>query len=453
MLGAERLTVVEYGSPSHIPATVLTRLNVDADEARHWIEDAGERTRRALGLKSALLHWGRKGFRFSNVAGVFRVVRGLEVEVAPKCLGDVQGWRDDFFLLATLSEHGRLLGDDGIRASMRSRSDLHTLVGRALVSMYWKNLRRPLRAYRRVQVDDYSIEGDFEPEELIRVAEDGFRQEVNQLTRANRYSATIRQAAQKLAREVGDLETRLQLERVIHHVPQMSEGRGRGTRPLPRQSRSWEGVYRLAQDVLRDLGGTYDAGSLVAPGFLVKTWQMWERLVMTALRAAFGAEHVSVHQVKRLGTRRSAAGERSLTVVPDGAVWMARMQRRIVVDAKYKGSTETSGQIVEQQDIYEALAYARAFEVQEVVLVYPGGPEDVTASESEAGVVRRFAEIRVGELKIVGVSVGVTGIAKADGVRRFVAGLREGILEAVENATTWTWGTVGSGEQERETSR
>lgn len=402
------------------------------------MEDTGDRTRRVLGLKGPLLHWERGEFRFSNVAGIFRIVPGFELEVAPKCLGNAPKWRDDFFLLATLSEHGRLLSDDGIRASMRSRSDLHTLVGRALIAMYWKNLRRPLRAYRRLQVADYSIEGDFEPEELTRVAEDGFRQEVNQLTRANRYSATIRQAAQKLAREVVDLETRLQLERVIHHVPRTSDARIRGNRPLPRQSRSWEGVYRLAQDVLRDLGGTYEAGGLVAPGFLVKTWQMWERLVTTALRAAFGAEHVSVHQVKRLGTRRSVGGEKALTVVPDGVAWLARLERRIVVDAKYKGSTETSGKIVEQQDIYEALAYARAFDVEEVVLVYPGGPEDVTASGSEVGVARRFAEIRVGELKIIGISIGVTGIAKAGGVRQFVEGLRDGIVRAIENATKWT---------------
>ena len=132
--------------------------------------------------------------QFQNVAGILLAAPRLEFEVAPKFLGNVPGWREDFFLLAVLSSHGHLLNRERLSSSSRETSDLATLIGQTFVEIYSQNRRRPIRTYRRLPYTHFALEGDFEPEDLMFPVEDGFRQKVSVFTGMNSYNATLRSA-------------------------------------------------------------------------------------------------------------------------------------------------------------------------------------------------------------------------------------------------------------------
>ena len=289
-------------------------------QARELLLGAANRVRGLLGLDAAPILLSGERVQFQNFAGLLVLAQGIELEVAPKFLGDAPGWREDFFLLATLSHHGRLLDGEGLKSASRETSDLSTLIGRSLVEMYWQEQRRPLRTYRRLAEKSFALEGEFDPEDLSTPEDDGFDQFVTSFTRVNPHNAVIRAAARQLAYIVSDAETRARLERVSHHLPKQIHPPRQKNRRLPSRLRSWQPVYDLSQDILRGLGGSYDPRHALAPGFVMRTWQVWEHMVTIALRSGFGASKVLVQPMRRLGTRYTRDKPSSVNVFPDAIV-------------------------------------------------------------------------------------------------------------------------------------
>lgn len=418
-MGRERFQAVEYSKPVPLVSLISAKTGTTHAQARELLNAAGERVRGSLSLERAPLDWTGESVQFTNFAGLLLLAPGIELEVAPKFLGHTEGWREDFFLLATLDRHGRLLDDQGIRASASASSDLFTLIGRSLVEMYWRNQRRPLKFYRRHKVTDFALDGDIDPVDLTMPGEKGFEQEVTSFTRVNPFNAVIATAASRLARVVSDPETRTRLERVAQNLPRQLPPHRVEARQVPSRARAWQSTYDLAVDVLNGLGGSYDAGSAMAPGFVLKTWQAWESLVTIALRMAFGASSVVPQPSYELG-RRAVPGVSSepLTVTPDNVVRAAR--RTLLVDAKYKGHVERGPTAISSADIYEALAFARAALTPNVVLAYPRRIVGAgTASTDIAGGFEEFSVVTVGDVVIRGVEFGVRGISQTHGVRSF----------------------------------
>src|SRR5207247_11148151 len=125
---------------------------IDGRKSRQLIVAAGQRAARTLGFSSNPLIVDMDGVQATDIAGMIRLGPSLELEIAPKFLGldgDHVHWREDFYFLANLSRHGRLLASERLRASSGAPRDLAALVARALVDMYWENRRQPLRSYRR----------------------------------------------------------------------------------------------------------------------------------------------------------------------------------------------------------------------------------------------------------------------------------------------------------------
>jgi len=113
-----------------------------------------------------------------------------------------------------LSRHGSLLASERLASSPGSREDLATLVGRAVVGMFWDNHRRPLRTYRRSRLVEFAIDGDVDAETLVMPTVDGYEQDVICYDRRNVFNATLLGAVQILLNEVRDPQTRQQLMRV-----------------------------------------------------------------------------------------------------------------------------------------------------------------------------------------------------------------------------------------------
>lgn len=432
----DRFGAVEYDKHSPLVADIASRRGLSHTQARDLLYGAGERVRSALGLDSSPLSWSGDLLRFENVAGLLLLAPGIEVEIAPKFLGNTEGWREDFFLLATLDHHGRLLDEQGIRASASASSDLFTLIGRSFVEMYWRNHRRPLRIYRRHSVTDFALDGNFDAADLRMSGEDGFDQDLTTFTRSNPFNAVIAAAATRLAPLVSDPETRARLERVGQHLPRQSLPLRIEARTLPSRAKGWQSTYDLAVDILNSLGGSYDPRSAIAPGFVLKTWQAWESLVTAGLRSAFGTTNVSPQAPRKLGDRKLVGGGRkAVEVRPDNLV--AHGGQVIVVDAKYKGNIAYGPTEVSSADLYEGLAFARAASAREVILAYPARvAASGNASDSFAGGYRQFSQIEVGDVTVRGVEFGVRGISRPHGLRSFSRALSAYIAETLPARAT-----------------
>ncbi|WP_295798039.1 hypothetical protein [uncultured Microbulbifer sp.] len=425
MRQSQRLTAIEYAEPVALVEDIVRTHSMPYGQARELIQLAGDRVRTILGLKSIPISWSADQVQFKGFAGLLVLSPRLELEVAPKFLGNAQGWREDFFLLATLSHHGRLLDSETLQGSASSSSDLATLIGRSLVQMYWKNQRRPLRSYRRLPQQDFAIEGDFDAEDLVIPNEEGFSQQVTYFTRENPYNAVIRSAAAQLAPHVNDSETRARLERTAHHLPIQTQPSRLKNRRLPSRSRGWQPTFDLSLDILRGLGGTYDLGTALAPGYVMSTWQVWEHLISSTLRIGLGGPNVTIHPGYKLGERETGGARRNVTVIPDVIVSLnsGGGHRQIIVDAKYKGNIQDGSASISNADIYESLAFSKATGINEVALIYPQIDDSSGPPRKEVGNAEEFSKVIVDGVNIRAIGVGVCGISQRGGLSRFASTL------------------------------
>ena len=100
------------------------------------------------------------------------------------------------------------------------------------------------------------------------------------------------------------------------------------------------------------------------------------------------------------------------------------MGSTVVLDAKYKGRVGSRKQGIDAADIYEALAFTRAAGVDRAVLVYPRVPDDTLRSP---GFTTEIERIKVSGTTILAIDVTVSGIARPNGLKTFVAQLRGAI--------------------------
>lgn len=426
-MARHRWSLVEYDAPAALVGPIARETGLGPARVAEQLRTAGERTARALNFSASPLSIAADRVQAAGFAGLLRAGPAIELEIAPKFLGGgAAGWREDFFFLATLSRHGRLLNAERLRALSGASSDLATLVARALIQMVHDQHRRPIRTYRRRSERGFAIEGEADAEELRVPDEDGFLQTVTRFDRSNPFNAAIRGAAADLLPLVRDAEARASLERVMLQLGPQPALRSARPRRLPSRSRSWQPTYDLAIDVLSGFGLSYAGGQALAPGFVLNTWRVWEDLVTVGLRAHLGGQAVAAQRRLRLGDRRrrSEAGwsiARPLDVVPD--LWIDGADAgfgTLLVDAKYKGRWDGGRQRIEEADIYEALAFAQAGGVKKVVLVYPA---TATATSAPTGTARVLECVEVGEVQVWGVEVEVRGIAAAGGIRAFADGL------------------------------
>lgn len=274
----QRLQLIEYGPSIDLVGRIATATGVDKPRAHQMVVAAGDRAARTLGLSSSPIQFDAGGVRAIDIAGMIRLGPSLELEIAPKFLGlDAQypRWREDFYFLANLSRHGRLLASERLRASGGATEDLSALVARSLAGMYWDNRRRPLRTYRRSTEQDVFIEGETDPLEIKFPSADGFVQEMVRYDRRNAFNASILAAAKELLPEVSDPGATAGLSRLIADLPAQGLPKSGRPRRLPARMVAWQPVVDVANDVLNGLGISMRDGFASAPGYLLNTWRAW----------------------------------------------------------------------------------------------------------------------------------------------------------------------------------
>jgi 5-methylcytosine-specific restriction enzyme subunit McrC len=422
-----RFCLTEYDPPVPLVGQIAQATGLAPVRITEWLQRAGDRAALSLGFSNAPLQVAGQRVQAADFAGLLRVAPAIELEVAPKFLGtSAAGWREDFFFLAMLSRHGRMLSSDRLRAVSGANSDLATLVARALIQMYWDNHRRPIRTYRRRLESHFAIDGDVDAEDLRMPTDDGFAQTVIRFDRANPYNAAVSAACADLLSEVQDVDVRAGLGRIIQSLGAQTPVRSLQPRRLPSRARAWQSTYELALDVLRGFGLAYDHGRSVAPGFVLSTWQVWEDLITIALRSHLGGAAVAAQKGIKLGHRQRGsdgdwAPEKSFVVTPDLRIDGSKAGfGDMLIDAKYKGRLYQGRQRIVEADVYEAMAFAKAAKSNRVVLVYPKLALNAPVA---VGTTSTFERVAVDGVAVWGVEVEVRGIAKRGGLRVFAENL------------------------------
>jgi 5-methylcytosine-specific restriction enzyme subunit McrC len=423
-----RICLTEYGDT--VPLAAL----VGSDDLPHIeqkLRAAGTRVRSVLGLEDDPVTWTAAGIRAERIAGLIKVSALLELEIAPKFLGcGSPTWREDFFLAATLSKYGHIFPRERLAAAAGARGDLASLLARWIIESFWANHRRPLRTYRRHRVEEFAIDGEVDPEEFVAPQPDGYRQQIVLFDRQNAFNSVIRQAVLTLTSEVTDPALRGQLGRVLEHVGYQKATPRRIPARLPSRSGSWQSLYEVSRLVLEGFGVSFNPRRIVgAPGFVVDTWRVWQDLVGLGLRIGAPPGHVQLQARTTLGTgQRRNEETRTICVTPD-VVLAISGNERVIIDAKYKGRVAATRTRVAESDLYESLAFARAHNLQKVILVYPRVASTANPSEP-VGTASVFDEIQVGDVRIAAVEIEVRGLSGRNGLRTFAKGLTDGIRAA-----------------------
>jgi hypothetical protein len=408
-----RVTLREYGPPIEVPA----RVAVDFERASMRLQHIARTASPPLIVDNGTL-------RAIDIAGVVRVSDAIELEIAPKFLDPTaETWREDFFFAALISRYGRVLTREQLRSSRSRRSELSPLIAGALASMHETLQRVPLRTYRRRVVEDFAADGEIDPDDAVLPGENGYRQEILEFTRRNSYNSVIRHAAGSLP-HVSDAGLSARLARMqmrLGEQPPLTP-RALARSRVPSRFRSWQPLYDLSREVIRNSGVSLQPGAFNAPGFVVNTWRVWEDLLAAGLRIGVKGAAVKVQLRARLGTRHAVASgkETNVHVVPDftftdtatGAVLL-------LADAKYKDR-------IGEADVYEALAFATATRCRDVMLLYPR-----MASDEEPGVVTIEERICIGGVQIAGAAVAVSGLAARGGFVRFAANVSEAVTRSI----------------------
>jgi 5-methylcytosine-specific restriction enzyme subunit McrC len=412
--------------PRAVLPDAAAELGQTRQEVTALLGESSRRLRKLLGLENEPILIDGDHVKVVEIAGLVRVETGLELEVAPKFLGHATpGWREDFFRIASLAQRGQILPHEDIRAGRGQSNDLASLVGRVMVEMFKQEQRRPIRLYRHRRWEDFDLDGDLDEESVFLPTESGFAQEKIVLERRNDYNAMLAEAARLLVPEVEDQDVRRQLQRMYAQLSPQTRplAVASSQRRLPSRHRRWQQLFEIARRVVEGFGMDFTEKEAPAPGFVLRTWPVWEDLLFSAMRVGLRGSKVEAQRGHSFGKRDGKA----FSVYPDGTVSEGE---NILWDAKYKADWERSRRRVSASDVYEANAFLEAAEFEQIALIYPRlarEGEDVLG----CGEVDLFETIEVKAGTIYGLSVEARGISTRGGFQTFSTNLAGGVTSTL----------------------
>lgn len=118
-------------------------------------------------------------------------------------------------------------------------------------------------------------------------------------------------------------------------------------------------ALQLASQVLDNQGVGIWYGTNAFDGLLIQMWKVFESVVGRALTERFGKENVDLQYSTELALHSNARIRPDIVVRDSGKVLAA-------LDTKYKSGS------MKNEDIYQAIAYATVFGLDEATLVYSG---------------------------------------------------------------------------------
>lgn len=419
-----RVPTTEYIGSKEVLATLVGSGMTNA-EATATLSRNSARLRRSLKLEKGRgpIEIDGETVTVVKVAGVVRLSPGVELDIAPKFLGDkYHEWRQDLLAISNYTQRGSI-SPDHVRARRGTTGDLASVIGRAFVDEFWKHYRKPLRIYRQQRWRDFSLDGELDFDELHERSADGLPQRAVVLDRRNPYNALLARAAEVLVSDARDATIRTQLLRV-RSLLGAQDPPARSLRPVPARHEPWADLVELAKQIVAGGDLTLHADRYEAPGFVVRTEKAWERLTFLALRHHFGVSAVFAEKPFDWGAREDDA----IRVWPDVTIESPSDGRRLV-DAKYKTRIDRRSERIEQTDLMEASAFMAAADVDRIVLVYPRSALDGPPAPCGQAHIFDVATLVPGRT-VLGVAVEVRGFSQQHEHRRFAERLGAAIDKA-----------------------
>ncbi len=407
----------------------LTAFEAPATLSLSQIKDrlnaASDRLRRELRLRESPFTILNDSVAANGLAGIVRLLPGIEIEIVPKCLPTTEvNWHDDFLLIATVTRLGRTFPRERVSAGLRMQNrDVLTLLAAVFLESLQVLNHVPIREYRKYTRIQPSLDAELDYSEVWSPRPEGYLQTGPILSTDNPYLAVIAEAATYLADATADAGIGHRLRRAIAGYPTTAYGRSRAR--VPGRFARWQDLYDLALAVSEGFGVRFGSdGTVQAPGFILNTERGWEDLLTLALVAQGDRLRARAKPPSKLGTR--SFGKPAVYTYPDVVLCPPTYPASIVVDAKYKGTATRPVDRISNDDLYEVLAFLSAQDSELAILLYPGGP---AGTEYEGpGVGEVFDEVTVGTCRVMGVRVSTAGIGKSNGFAEFGHRLTQLIL-------------------------
>jgi 5-methylcytosine-specific restriction enzyme subunit McrC len=175
---------------------------------------------------------------------------------------------------------------------------------------------------------------------------------------------------------------------------------------IDRTNQRWESLFGLAKLLLlREWQATHhSAGSPEGLTLLFPMNDLFEAYVAALLRRSVAGSGVEVVQQ---GGLRNCLGDWSQDVPCHGNVFQTKPdiqlkdaagRTRLIIDTKWKMLAENlvdRKHGVSQADVYQLMAYARLYDCQELMLLYPATPNSTYGLRKSYGIARGFERLQI----------------------------------------------------------
>ena len=358
------------------------------------LHSAAERAARRLGLPStAVLTRTHQGFKAGQVVGILSVP-GRTVEILPKIESEDGDVRASLIRMLAIAWDLRVM--EGELTSLDTqRHNLLELLIRLFADRLLAAVRRGMPRRYLAHEEDLA---------LLRGRIDIKRQFTHLAVRPDRVACRFDELSEDtplnrvlkatVARLVG--LTRVDANsRRLAELSARFEFVGESVAPLreivrlDRTNTAFHDLYRLARVFLSGDWQSTTAGRSTGFALLFPMNELFEAFIGRSLERALAPR--TVHLQPRSRSALIGAGDKSLFTLQPDAVIDESDGRPVILDTKWKHLTPRDPRCartlgVKESDVYQMLAYSRAYDAKRLILVYPWCRE----MDANQGVVRRW---------------------------------------------------------------
>ncbi|WP_027443691.1 McrC family protein [Erythrobacter cryptus] len=349
--------------------------------------------------------------------------RGCSLEILPKVDPDAGAEESDDTVRARLV---RMLDvalgldlDLGAEAAIARQHDtLLEILINAFATRLLAEIRRGLpRAYRRREEDLSALRGRLDiTRQFTRnaVRPDRLACRFDELEADTPLMRIMAAAVVLLARHVRAHETRRKLDElrfVLADIPLLPVNRLPWSAVrIDRTNRRWDALFRLARLLLqRDWQATHhDARKPEGLTLLFPMNDLFEKYVAALLRRALAGNGIEVIDQ---GGHRACLGTFTGQHLKSGHVFRTKPDlilrqngwTRAIIDTKWKHLSDDPldrKHGVSQADVYQLMAYARLYQVPELMLLYPGRPGKLAGERAQYGIAGGRERLRIATVDI-----------------------------------------------------
>ena len=354
------------------------RAGLPESDARR-LHAAAERAARRLGLrKTAVLTRTYQGLEAGQVVGILSIP-GRTVEILPKIDGNDGAVRSALIRMLAVAWDLRV-AEGELAALDTQRHDLLELLIRLFADRLLAAVRRGMpRRYLTHEEDLALLRGSLDVKRQfthLAVRPDRLACRYDELSEDTPLNRVLKAAVTQLAgrsRSAANFRQLAELAARFEFVRDSSDPLREPVR-LDRTNTAFHEIYRLARLFLSGDWQSTAGGRSAGFALLFPMNELFEAFIGRSLERALAPRTVHL-QHRRRSALTGANGEPLFALQPD-AVIEESDDRPVVLDTKWKRLTPrardgktTMG--VAQPDIYQMLAYARAYGAKRLVLIYP----------------------------------------------------------------------------------